>query len=967
MKKKIVILTIIFSLANLFGANNVSYLRESGGDWKIGIIKGGNLSVLDEYSVFSSSNTPVLNPNSEFLFCEGDFDGDNRSDVAIVYQLSIGTFHLKVIELERLGEQNPEMVDINLSNDISDLSLIKFIDAGDFDNDGNDEIVLTYEHINSVHTSCRTIDVKNNLISGRYDLTNNKTVLFTSTGDFDKDKKDELCVIFEDGNYQKYITINCSYNDLNGPWQAPISGITELVNKTTMGDINFVDSGDYNGDGQDELVYIYLGNGIYKTQTFDVGNLSWGPIIANEYQLFSKDNEGTILKINTSDLNGNGKDELNIILENFFTDGRFYTINAGSDNNRIISGPHSITNSAMGKVYASVTGDFNGDGLSELCYYYKKPGETRFKNKILNAVSAGADEIFGEIELINAHTNQKFDFVSAIVVNSTSSFDAKENDKDFIPIPVTPGASENDFLIGWYATNTESYINSDFNSNSANTFLRGLGNVDDWSGLNGQIYDLLGENKSAFVDLRFLGFDISSVGNELNQLNKINGYYIGDDFDINNSYDTLEVIYDYMIVNYPSKYTYAAETGQRILKAYNKYSGLRVPFHVPMQFEYIYMRTDKFYTHKDPTLGDNWESYSGVPNYTSFKQTELIKKIQKISRQVKDNTNPGQPGFIYIAQAHDQILSAQWHIRNATFFESRYEIFSSIISGAGGLFFWAYEHSNETNISNLNHLTDEITNGSVLPQSKSIHSALMNGFVSGAEVFSSFDGYDRDADLEYGIPQSNMYYKDRFIGNGIDDLQYILREDGGTYYLISVNTSPNLLKNVKFYCSGNIPSGIIEIEKLSNGNWNTKSYSFNGTTSKDGDTYNKFEVASYLPYEVKIFRFGSGPVLNKEKLFNSKIEVPKNYELNPVYPNPFNPETNIKFELFKEAKVNVWIYNSLGQLIKKLIDNKNLKRGKHQYNWNSLNLNGKKVPSGIYFIKISIGEQTSTQKVVLLK
>lgn len=974
MRKKIILIVLISMFSFLFGANNVVYLRQADGNWRIGILKGGNLSVVNEIPVFSNSNDPVLNPNNEYLFCEGDFDGDNRSDVALIYNSIYGHYHLKVLQLEKLEEPDCELLDINLNSQISDLSQVKFLNSGDFDNnnDGVDELVLTYTLNNGIHTSCRTISVKNNTISNKYDLTNNKPVLFTTTGDYDKDYKDELCVIFDDENYQEYITINCSYNDLNGPWQSPISD-NKLTNKNTMGEIKFVNSGDYNGDGNDELVYVYLGNEIYKTQTFDVGNSSWN-CIANEYQLFSKTTTGIIKNINSCDFDEDEKDELNIVYENISTGfGSFLTITADQDNRILKSGMHhNITNSSMGNVYNSLTGDFNGDGLKELCYYYKKTGESRFKNKILNAVSLSADVLFDEVELKNAINDQNIDFYSAIVVNSTSEYDAKENDKSFTPIPLNLNSSIGDFHIGWYGV--DEHIDA-FNSTNSTLFLRDMVSVSNWDGLNDQIFDRLNSDKSSIMDLVFLKSTINEVNPPLNSLNKVIGFLVGADFIFNN--DKLHIIdlYNYVKQHSSDKFTYAAETSQRLMWAYDDiFKDEEIPFNVPIQFEYIYMRTDGQTPNTTLTsVNENYSNYGNVPNYTNFKMTELLKKCQNVSRKVKKHNN--QYGYIYKPQGHSgsaitdngQTVIERWGNRNATYKESRFEVYTSIVSGSGGLLYWNYKVSDPIIINNLNNLTNEIKNNSVNSPNGSIHKALINGHINNAKVFSSYDGYDRDASLKYAIPIDNMYYNERFIGNGIDDLQYILREDNGTYYIISVNTSPNTLTNVKFYCQNNIPTNVTEIKREINGNWNTLSHNINGIKTEGDKIFNKFNVTSYDPYEVKIFRLGDGPSLAKQNSSSLKIENLEKLTLKPVYPNPFNPITNISFELPKNEKVTICIYNTLGELVTKIIDFELLEKGMHQYVWNGVNSNNHVMPSGIYFIKIFTEKFVSTQKVILLK
>ena len=84
------------------------------------------------------------------------------------------------------------------------------------------------------------------------------------------------------------------------------------------------------------------------------------------------------------------------------------------------------------------------------------------------------------------------------------------------------------------------------------------------------------------------------------------------------------------------------------------------------------------------------------------------------------------------------------------------------------------------------------------------------------------------------------------------------------------------------------------------------------------------------------------------------------------YPNPFNPETTISFNIKENREVILEVFNTKGQKIRTLI-NGNLPAGNHRVNWNGKSENDLKVPSGIYFYKIKSGNYTSTRKMILLK
>ena len=92
-----------------------------------------------------------------------------------------------------------------------------------------------------------------------------------------------------------------------------------------------------------------------------------------------------------------------------------------------------------------------------------------------------------------------------------------------------------------------------------------------------------------------------------------------------------------------------------------------------------------------------------------------------------------------------------------------------------------------------------------------------------------------------------------------------------------------------------------------------------------------------------------------------------NYALFQNYPNPFNNFTIIRFQIPKEDFVKLHIYNSMGQLIRTLID-KSSKPGVNSVQWNGVDNNGNMVCSGIYFYRVhSENSGQITKKLIYLK
>lgn len=96
------------------------------------------------------------------------------------------------------------------------------------------------------------------------------------------------------------------------------------------------------------------------------------------------------------------------------------------------------------------------------------------------------------------------------------------------------------------------------------------------------------------------------------------------------------------------------------------------------------------------------------------------------------------------------------------------------------------------------------------------------------------------------------------------------------------------------------------------------------------------------------------------------IALPDKLTLYQNYPNPFNPATTISFRLEQKARVNLAVYNILGERVKVLIDG-DREAGSQAVTWDGTDANGAGVASGIYFYRLTADGQTLTRKMSLLK
>jgi beta-glucosidase len=110
--------------------------------------------------------------------------------------------------------------------------------------------------------------------------------------------------------------------------------------------------------------------------------------------------------------------------------------------------------------------------------------------------------------------------------------------------------------------------------------------------------------------------------------------------------------------------------------------------------------------------------------------------------------------------------------------------------------------------------------------------------------------------------------------------------------------------------------------------------------------------------------FGPEPVynrLNEPSGIYEEENTKSKYQMQQIYPNPFNTVTYIEFQLLKRENVSLHIYNIQGQELEILVDGE-LNAGKYKFPWFA-----EKYPSGIYFYQLKTGNSTSLGKMILLR
>lgn len=236
------------------------------------------------------------------------------------------------------------------------------------------------------------------------------------------------------------------------------------------------------------------------------------------------------------------------------------------------------------------------------------------------------------------------------------------------------------------------------------------------------------------------------------------------------------------------------------------------------------------------------------------------------------------------------------------------------------------------------------------------------------------DGYD---DIIAGLPfngnsPNGISYVNIYFGGAImDTIPDVIIEKMAFGFGTSVASVGDLnndgyddvmiggMDNISIYYGGQIMDTIPDIVIDGEVSWSNfaPSLSFAGDVNKDGHT--DLLIGNS---ESNAAGNGMGRVyIYSSNTKNTGIEIAKDLSLNQVYPNPFNIETTLKYNLHKSGQVLVKIFNSSGQEIEILV-NGSQKAGEHRINWHPKNL-----PNGIYFCKLLSPEFSETKKVIFQK
>jgi len=168
-------------------------------------------------------------------------------------------------------------------------------------------------------------------------------------------------------------------------------------------------------------------------------------------------------------------------------------------------------------------------------------------------------------------------------------------------------------------------------------------------------------------------------------------------------------------------------------------------------------------------------------------------------------------------------------------------------------------------------------------------------------------------------------------------------------------------KKFNFILDNSIPNWTITMQTsdtygayYQNNNWNI--VNGNGTQIVFNINFSSSKVAVEVPIILS-------PDISNDENTTPAILVT---ELQPIYPNPFNPIAYIPYTLETKSEVKINIYNTRGQVVK-TFDLGTQKKGYHRITWDGRDKDGNLCGNGIYYVVMKAGNQISQRKVVLMK
>ena len=138
--------------------------------------------------------------------------------------------------------------------------------------------------------------------------------------------------------------------------------------------------------------------------------------------------------------------------------------------------------------------------------------------------------------------------------------------------------------------------------------------------------------------------------------------------------------------------------------------------------------------------------------------------------------------------------------------------------------------------------------------------------------------------------------------------------------------------------------------------------------NNEGFIDTSFSITPYSPSSIEDVQYIKNIILeikNTSLSIDDKLK-PESFTLRSNYPNPFNPTTNIAYDLSKNSFVNISIFDIDGKKVRTLL-NRFQSEGYNTIIWNGKNDSNVRVAAGMYLYTLLVEDMIQTRKMIMLK
>lgn len=120
--------------------------------------------------------------------------------------------------------------------------------------------------------------------------------------------------------------------------------------------------------------------------------------------------------------------------------------------------------------------------------------------------------------------------------------------------------------------------------------------------------------------------------------------------------------------------------------------------------------------------------------------------------------------------------------------------------------------------------------------------------------------------------------------------------------------------------------------------------------------------------DLYIFSGGDGPLVRIYGRWPTPVPdaLPQVLKLHPCQPNPFNPQTTVKYDLPESGPVRLTVFDVAGRLVRTLVDD-SMPQGSHEAVWDGRDASGREVGSGSYVARLEFGGRVETVRLALVR